>query len=406
MLGMQTRPKVIVVGHFPPAQGGIASLLQGVFDSGIQQTYQLLPFNISRPPKKKVNDNFGYGALFNAGLFRTATALAFTLWHMFAFPYTLIRQKPALVHIHTAAFLVFWETAYYVLVCSFLRIDCALQLHFSFRYFYERSGRWGRRGILWVLQQVRVFVVICREDVQFLFHKTSGSVRCEYLPNFIDVRGFQAMVQSARNSLLKVPGDTVVLFVGGTESIRKGVLDFLKAASMLDSARLKLRLLIAAVPRELVLANLAPDMHAHCEVVDWVSGASKAAVFAKADLFVLPSSAEGMPIAILESMAVGLPVIATRVGGIPDMITHGQEGLLINHGDVDGLAKAISQLAEDRSAMSTMSEGGLRRVHQLYDVSVGVQQLEDLYRRVMRNSDGQFAWSEFPPVRSSRPQKD
>lgn len=73
------------------------------------------------------------------------------------------------------------------------------------------------------------------------------------------------------------------------------------------------------------------------------------AAYDQADLFALPSVSEGTPKVLLEAMARGCPVVASRVGGIPTAVEHEQRGLLFESGDVDGLAAALTRLAQDRS---------------------------------------------------------
>jgi glycosyltransferase involved in cell wall biosynthesis len=75
----------------------------------------------------------------------------------------------------------------------------------------------------------------------------------------------------------------------------------------------------------------------------------------RADVFVLPSYAEGLPYALLESMAAGVPVIATRVGGIPELVAHGSNGLLVEPQAPQAIAVAIRTLACDREALAKMS---------------------------------------------------
>lgn len=72
-------------------------------------------------------------------------------------------------------------------------------------------------------------------------------------------------------------------------------------------------------------------------------------VYAEADVLVLPSKREGLPMAVLEGMASSLPVIATRVGGIPDLVEHGRSGFLLEPGDVEGLAGHICALADPKT---------------------------------------------------------
>jgi glycosyltransferase involved in cell wall biosynthesis len=80
------------------------------------------------------------------------------------------------------------------------------------------------------------------------------------------------------------------------------------------------------------------------------------------DVFVLPSYSEGLPVCILEAMAAGLPVVASRVGGIPEEVNDGQTGILIPPKDPTALAKAIVRLLSNRTLASTMGREGQKRI--------------------------------------------
>src|SRR4029079_8059166 len=72
-----------------------------------------------------------------------------------------------------------------------------------------------------------------------------------------------------------------------------------------------------------------------------VFGADKVSLFAQAEVFILPSYSEGLPYALLEAMAAGIPVVATPVGAIPDVISHGTHGFLVPPRDGKAIAEAI-----------------------------------------------------------------
>jgi len=78
-----------------------------------------------------------------------------------------------------------------------------------------------------------------------------------------------------------------------------------------------------------------------------------------ADVFVLPSISEGVPVVILEALATGVPVVASRVGGVPDILIHGYNGLLVEPRDPRGLAEAIIRILSDRELRKQLSEGSL-----------------------------------------------
>jgi len=378
------KPKVLVAGHLPPAVGGITSQLLTILGSQINQEFMLVPFNIGRPVKRNVTNNFGYHALVNSGLRRALVAIVTTLWHIMSFPFVVLRKRPAIIHIHTSPFLVFWETMIYVLVARLFGKACVLQFHFSFKYFYEASASWLRSVMLWVIRRTTVFIVICKEDVGFLAEK-SATVRCCYLSNFIDVASFQHSVNRVR-SKIKTRKEVVVFFLGGSDSIRKGFIDLLAAIREIGRPKFPVRFLMAGVPREQVELELPPELVSLCDVQDWVSGDAKIEVFARADIFVLPSYGEGMPIAILEAMASSIPVIATGVGGIPDMIADGREGHLIPPGDINSLAKVISGLAQAPTQRAEMGQKALQKALDFYDIPVGIQQLGNLYKGILQQN--------------------
>jgi glycosyltransferase involved in cell wall biosynthesis len=84
------------------------------------------------------------------------------------------------------------------------------------------------------------------------------------------------------------------------------------------------------------------------------------------DIFVLPSLFEGLGVSVLEAMAAGKAVIASRVGGLPELVIDSVTGLLVAPRDIEGLAQAISTLAGDRSLIRAMGEKGRARLNEKF----------------------------------------
>lgn len=103
----------------------------------------------------------------------------------------------------------------------------------------------------------------------------------------------------------------------------------------------------------------------------------------QADLFVLPSRSEGIPNALLEAMACGLPVVASAVGGIPDVVQDGESGLLVPPDDVPALAGAIGRLLADSDLRRRMGEKGRQRVVSDYSLKATTTRHLELYREVI-----------------------
>jgi glycosyltransferase involved in cell wall biosynthesis len=101
------------------------------------------------------------------------------------------------------------------------------------------------------------------------------------------------------------------------------------------------------------------------------------------DLFVQPSLHEGMPNTVLEAMAAGLPVVATAVGGTPEVVVHGVTGLLVPPKHPDALSKAISALLEDRDLGRRMGRAGRERVVEHFSVGRMIRETEELYAHLL-----------------------
>jgi glycosyltransferase involved in cell wall biosynthesis len=97
------------------------------------------------------------------------------------------------------------------------------------------------------------------------------------------------------------------------------------------------------------------------------------------DVGVIASDREGSPLAVLEYMAAGCGIVASRVGGIPDMVRHGEEGLLVEPGDVDALAGAVGALLDDPELRQRLGAAAKRRREAEYSLRTLVARTEALY---------------------------
>jgi glycosyltransferase involved in cell wall biosynthesis len=94
-----------------------------------------------------------------------------------------------------------------------------------------------------------------------------------------------------------------------------------------------------------------------------------------ADIFALPSFAEGIPVALMEAMAEGLPCISTTACGIPELIRSGQDGLLVGPGDAEGLTEALGALAADAELRRRLGEAGRKRVLEEFNLEINLPRL-------------------------------
>jgi glycosyltransferase involved in cell wall biosynthesis len=101
------------------------------------------------------------------------------------------------------------------------------------------------------------------------------------------------------------------------------------------------------------------------------------------DAFVLPSVNEGTPVSAIEALASGTPVVANRVGGVPDVVSDGVDGFLVEPGDVEGAADRLAELASDPELRARLGESGRREMFERYSVSRLVDDVDRLYRTLL-----------------------
>jgi glycosyltransferase involved in cell wall biosynthesis len=108
-----------------------------------------------------------------------------------------------------------------------------------------------------------------------------------------------------------------------------------------------------------------------------------ASYYSLIDALVLASANEGTPVVAIESLAAGKPVVSTRVGGVPDVVSDGEDGILVPPGDVDGLAEALERLAHDPDLRARYGRLGRELVVPRYRVARLVDDVDRLYRELL-----------------------
>ena len=101
------------------------------------------------------------------------------------------------------------------------------------------------------------------------------------------------------------------------------------------------------------------------------------------DIFVLPSLKEGLPYAVIEAAAAGVPIVATRVGGVLEIIETGQDGLIVPPGDATALSRAIAQLLQDKKTAESFGRHGAKHVKEKFSLAECVRQTEKVYQSLL-----------------------
>jgi len=233
--------------------------------------------------------------------------------------------------------------------------------------------------------------VVCR---QAYFHAlglgvSAGHLSCE--TNGVDTQVFQPQPREAgpglRADLGLAPDVPLVGFVGRL-SPEKGPSVFVRSALLLRSRAPQAHfVMVGEGPMDGELRELASSLGLDSHLHFAGTRHDMPAVYNALDIVVSSSNSEAMPLALMEAMASGLPIIATRVGGVPDLVEHGETGWLVGVGEVDDIAGRCAALLDDAALRRRMGERARRRVVERFDLAAGVQRLDELVTRLAR-ADG------------------
>jgi glycosyltransferase involved in cell wall biosynthesis len=190
-------------------------------------------------------------------------------------------------------------------------------------------------------------------------------------------------------------GDRSILFVGRLIE-RKGVHHLVRALGMLRHRTAARLVVIGDGPERPRLEQLAREVGVaeHVDFRGRVSDEDLRRAYAGADVFVLPSvldarqDTEGLGVVLLEAMNYSVPVIASDIGGITDIVQHERTGILVPPGDERVLADALSRVLTDSELSRTLGEAGRQRLHDAFSWDRIVAQWEEVYTRVRRRADG------------------
>ncbi|MHC5725575.1 MAG: glycosyltransferase family 4 protein [Nostoc sp.] len=250
----------------------------------------------------------------------------------------------------------------------------------QFHVFYAELAKWIQQLLTWVFSKCQRLIVL------------SESWRSFYIEN-LGLKPEQVVVFY---NPVKIPAEVPhrsgskkanLLFLGRIGQ-RKGAFDLIEAFSILPTEYKSISSLIMAGDGDLEQArNLVTTLNLedYIKLPGWIGSHERDILLTEADVFVLPSYNEGLPLAMLEAMAWELPVIVTPVGGIPEIVTQSENGLIVNPGNIQQLSDAIKSLIENEPLRLSLGMKARTSVFPL-DIKKHWVYFIDLYRSVLNLS--------------------
>ncbi len=335
--------RVLVVGPLPAPYNGMTVLTETILSSWLRESFHIVHVDTS-----------DHRTISNVGQL-DATNILLGLKAAADMVRALATRDVELVYLPIAKNrLGFLRDAPFLLATRATRRTALVHLHArGFDEFRRSQPLWMRRLIELCLKSERTHAIVLGERLRNEFDGLIPGRRVHMLAN--GVRDHRTDTQRT------TPRPSIVLHLSTLWSA-KGVFEVLESAVRLRDRFPHVRYVLAGGWYSPVEARRASryiadhDLHDSVHMLGPVTGDHKSELLAAASVMVLPSHSEGHPLVVLEALSASLPVIATRVGAIPEIIDDGKEGFLVEPGDVDSLAERIAQVIADPALQAEMGQ--------------------------------------------------
>lgn len=350
---------MVVVGPFR-GTGGVVTFQRNLIErSDLKERWHFVPHSNSRPPKRHVDENLSYRALWNSGLRRLAKGAAVTAYNLARYPVVLRRAGADVVQIQSSDYLAFWESAAYLAVSRAMGVPAVVRFGGSFNVFYERSGTVGQRMIRRVLASPDAIVVQSPNWKRYFSELVDDSDRLNVVPNAVPMPP-EPPVRGDHTREVRA------LFICGENAKLKGIDTVLGAAPELAG---HVHFVLVAAGEPVVERVHQLGLADQCTMHGTVPRERMLELYREADVFLIPSHREGFPNSLLEAMAAGLPVVGSPAGAIPEVLEEGVGGFLNAHEDAEGLGRDLLALASDPDLRKRMGAANYRRVCETFELN-------------------------------------
>lgn len=346
-----------MIGPSPTAHGGMASVVGALVKAGYRPDNSCLfiPTHVDGGTARKA--------------WVATVALA-------KFVRLLASGRVQLLHAHVASGVSFWRKSLFIALAHLYSCPVVFHLHGGeFREFLSRQDhRLWHRFPNWIIKRSACIFALTSDMARWLGIRYANA-RIEVFPNPVML----VATQRAESST-----STEILFLGRVDE-KKGIFDLLRAMALLRKKVPEAQLTVAGLGDIQSARALATElaMEEAVRFVGWADEATRLTLLARAAILVLPSHHEQMPMVVLEAMASGLPVVASRVGALGDMLDEGACGILVSPGDIEELATAMASALNDRLSAVARAVRAKERARNIYASSAVLGRLRHRYQEII-----------------------
>lgn len=355
---MEKKKKVCMIVQNPMVKGGISAVVNGYRNSILEQEF-----------------NIKYVESYKDG--RKFTKLLKAVTGYLHFSKVLFLEKIELVHIHSSFGPSFYRKLVFIYMANWFNKPVINHCHGAdFDSFYINASDRKKRMIERIYGKCNVIIALSDEWKERLSMIVSPE-------KIIVIENYSTIHEDAIKYKVNKEMTQQILFLGEIGQ-RKGCYDIPEVVEKVVEKFPDAKFVLGGTGDIDQVKNLLIKKGIEKNVLftGWVRGQEKDKLLRESDIFFLPSYNEGMPMAILDAMGYGLPIVSTLVGGIPKIVKEGENGYLCKAGDTQALSNALIKLLNDEHACKRYSSSSGEIVKQKYSLDKHLNQLIKLYKNI------------------------
>ena len=345
-----------MIGPDPSVMGGIASVVKGYMQSDLFKDYQI-DYISSHVDGSKFNK------------------LVIAVKAYFKFAYKCLFDKPDLVHIHSSFGPSFYRKAIFINLSCIFKIPVINHIHGAeFDKFYTNSSDKKKKLVAKIYNKCFRIVVLTDEWKQ-IFKEIVDQNKIVVIENYAIIPQCISNFENREN---------IVLFMGEVGE-RKGAFDIPNVVEKVIVKIKNVKFIICGNGEieKVKAVILEKDLIDYVEFTGWIGQIRKAQLLQTSKVYFLPSYNEGLPMSILEGMAYGLPIVSTKVGGIPNVVVDGENGFINEPGNVNRFSDAIILLLNDKKLWQSISQNNIKKIQRAYALDKSIDKLKQLYSDIL-----------------------
>lgn len=369
--------KILLIGPIPPPMGGIVRYCQDIINSDLGKKNEIVVFRDNIPQHYRPSVTTAKNTLNiigRDGFLATLRVFGFVFYKFGRLVSTLARRKYDVMHVLSTAGYGFFRNTVHIVLANMAGVKTVFHLLGQIDDMYRDAGPFLRHVISFCLTRADVHIVQSPLLAEFLRGITKRPVYSVF--NGVDTELLASPGGYAHSS-----GDTVEVVTVAYLGYQKGIFDILKVARAVRDTLPDVRFTFVGGGEVEKFKNLAEN-HGVSDRVRFlgrVDDSIRLQMLQSSDIFLLPSHAEGQPIALLEAMAAGLPVISTPVGSIKEVVKEGTNGFLCNPGDISAISSHLGTLVSAPSLREQMGRYNLLEAGRKYEFKRVACEIQEIY---------------------------